>query len=117
VWWNRLESVTDVSVVERRGSGRPDRILVGSSRPVAVAPALGRAGANCAGSAGTLLAYTISSMKRGVVPRIVLRPVIRCLAPDFLLPPFTRGVSARFCALSVSGVFFLDMRFKGPAET
>jgi len=66
-----LESVTDVSVVERRGSGRPDRILVGSSRPVAVAPALDRAGANCAGSAGTLLAYNISAMMRGVVPRIV----------------------------------------------
>jgi len=37
--------------------------------------------------------------------------------PGFLLPPFTCGVAAALCALGISGVFFLDMLFKGPAET
>jgi len=49
-------------------------------------------------------------------PSSRLRWEIRCLAPGFLLLPFTCDVTAPFCALSFSGVYFLDMLFKGRPE-
>jgi hypothetical protein len=46
-------------------------------------------------------------------PQSCLRSIICCLAPCSLLRSFTCIVTASFRALSVFGVFLLDMLLKG----